>query len=128
MGLNAPTNSVSRLDPTTNTVIATIAVGKEPGGGLAAAFGSLWVPNCGDSTMSRMNLATGANTATFPMTFADSEGGIAAGAGSVWVLIDAHGSLARIDPTTNDVMAVIRVAPGSFAAVRYSSRAPSAVS
>jgi YVTN family beta-propeller protein len=113
---NAPTNSVSQLDPATNTVSATITVGKEPGCGLAAGFGSLWVPNCGDSTMSRIDLATATVTATFPMTFADSEGGIATGAGSVWVLTDEHGSLARIDPTTNSTVAEIRVAPGSFAA------------
>ncbi len=110
---NSPSNSVSRLDPRTDTVAATIAVGKEPGSGLAAGFGSLWVPNCGDSTLSRIDLTSGDVTATFPMTFADSEGGIAAGAGSVWVLTDARGTLARIDPATNAVSAEIRVATGS---------------
>src|SRR5688500_12952069 len=45
---NKPKDSVSRLDPKTNTVTATIAVGKAPCSGVAAGFGSLWVPNCGD--------------------------------------------------------------------------------
>ncbi len=112
---NAPKDTVSRMDPKTNTVMATIAVGKEPGSGLAAGFGSLWVPNCGDSTMSRIDLKSGAVTATFPLTFAASEGGIATGAGSVWVITDARSTLARIDPSNNKVVAEIRIAPGSFA-------------
>lgn len=113
---NSPRNSVSRMDPKTNTVVATIAVGKEPGSGLAAGFGSLWVPNCGDSTLSRIDLVSGVVTATIPMTIANSEGGIATGAGSVWVLTDLRSTLARLDPATNKVVAEIRVAPGSHAA------------
>lgn len=112
---SAPSNLVARMDPKTNQVVALIPVGKEPGNGLAAGFGSLWVPNCGDSTLSRIDLATGKVTATFPMTFADSEGGIATGAGSVWILTDARSTLVRLDPTNNTVVAEIRVAPGSYA-------------
>lgn len=112
---NAPKNSVMRLDPKSNSVAATIEVGKEPGAGLAAGFGSLWVPNCGDSTLSRVDLSTGKVSATFPMNFADSEGGIATGAGSVWVLIDARSTLARIDPSNDKIVAELRVASGSAA-------------
>lgn len=112
---NAPLDTVGRLDPKTNTVAAKIAVGKEPGCGLAAGFGSLWVPNCGDGTLSRIDLKSGEVTATFPMKTADSEGGIATGAGSVWLITDERSTLARIDPSNNKVVAEIRVAPGSFA-------------
>src|SRR5436305_15253627 len=59
---NRPKDSVARFDPKTNTVIATIAVGKGPCSGLAAAFGSLWVPNCGDRSISRIDLKSGAVT------------------------------------------------------------------
>src|SRR3954468_13026602 len=45
---NSPKNSVSRLDPKSTAVLGTITVGKQPCSGLAAGFGSLWVPNCGD--------------------------------------------------------------------------------
>jgi virginiamycin B lyase len=113
---NAPKNSVSRLDPKTNKVLATIPVGKEPGSGLAVGFGSLWVPNCGDSTVSRIDLKTGAVSATFPCTIADSEGGLATGAGSVWIVMGTKDKLARIDPSTNKVAAEIEIAPGSVAA------------
>ncbi len=111
---NEPKNSVSRLDPASETV-TTFAVGKEPCSGLAAAFGSLWVPNCGDSTVTRLDLKDGAAQATFPLTIADSEGGVAAGAGSFWMLTDKKGTLARVDPATNKVVAEIYVAPGSYA-------------
>lgn len=111
---NEPKDNVARLDPRTNRVAALIAVGKEPGSGLAAGFGSLWVPNCGDSTLSRVDLETGKVTATVPMTFAGSEGGIAVGAGSVWVMTDAKSTLARIDPANDRVIAEVHLAPGSF--------------
>ncbi len=112
---SAPKDLVGRLDPKTNTVVELVTVGKEPGSGLAAGFGSLWVPNCGDSTLSRIDLSTGKVSATVPMTFADSEGGIATGAGSVWVVTDQKSTLARIDPATNKIVAEMRVAPGSCA-------------
>jgi len=111
---NEPKNSVSRLDPASDAV-STFAVGKAPCSGLAAGFGSLWVPNCGDSTITRLDLKGGKMQATLPMTIADSEGGVATGAGSFWVLTDKKGTLARIDPATNQVVAEIYVAPGSYA-------------
>jgi streptogramin lyase len=111
---NEPRNSVSRLDPTGDAV-TTFTVGKAPCSGLAAGFGSLWVPNCGDSTVTRLDLKDGKTQATLPMTIADSEGGVATGAGSFWVLTDKKGTLARIDPATNKVVAEIYVAPGSYA-------------
>jgi len=49
---NAPKSTVHRLDPKTNTVVAVIAVGKKPCSGLAAGFGSVWVPSCGDKIIS----------------------------------------------------------------------------
>jgi streptogramin lyase len=111
---NSPKNSVSRMDPKSN-IFVTVDVGKEPCSGLAAAFGSLWVPNCGDSTITRVSLKDGKVQTTFPLTIADSEGGISAGAGSFWILTDTRGTLARIDPDTNKVVAEIYVPPGSFA-------------
>jgi len=111
---NEPKDSVSRLDPASDAV-TTFAVGKAPCSGLAAAFGSLWVPSCGDSTVTRLDLKDGRVQATFPLTVADSEGGVAAGAGSFWMLTDKKGTLARVDPSTNTVVAEIHVAPGSYA-------------
>jgi len=111
---NRPKNSVARLDPKTNTVAATIAVGTEPCSGLAVAFGSLWVPNCGDKTIARVDLKTSAVAPAIRTTIASSEGSIVAGAGSIWILTDAKGTLARFDPATNALVAEVYVAAGSY--------------
>ncbi len=114
---NKPKNNLTRIDPKTNHVIATIATGKGPCAGLAIGFGSVWVPNCGDQTISRFDLATAKPQATLPVPIADTEGGIAAGEGSVWMPSELSGVLARIDPATNKVIARIPVPAGSVAAV-----------
>ena len=111
---NSPKNLVARLDPKSN-VATTFAVGKHPCSGLAAGFGSVWVPNCGDSTITRLDLKDGKAQATFPLSIADSEGGVAIGAGSFWILTDTKGTLARVDPATNTVVAEMYVSPGSYA-------------
>jgi YVTN family beta-propeller protein len=110
---NEPKDSVSRLDPASNGV-TTITVGKEPCSGLAAGFGSLWVPNCGDRTIARVDLKTSAVTATMRTGIAESEGSIVAGAESVWIMTDVKGTLARIDPATNTVVAEVYVPSGSY--------------
>lgn len=111
---NSPKGTVSRLDPK-SSVATTFAVGKDPCSGLAVGFGSVWVPNCGDSTITRLDLKDGKAQATFPLTIAGDEGGVAIGAGSFWILTDTKGTLARVDPATNKVVAEIYVSPGSFA-------------
>src|SRR5207244_384400 len=108
---NSPENSVVRLDPKTNTVAATIAVGADPCSGLVAGFGSLWVPLCGENALARVDLATGRTTAKLAIGIADSEAGLAVGANSVWLMTDAQGTLARIDPAKNAVVVEIHVAP-----------------
>ncbi len=119
---NFPKDNVTRIDPKTNKVAGVIATGKKPCSGLAVGFGSLWVPNCGDQTLTRIDLKTGKRTAAFPIHIADSEGGIAVGAESVWLLTDKKGTLARIDPSNNKVVAEIYVAPDSFS-VAYGENA-----
>ena len=120
---NSPKNTVHRLDPKTNTVAATIEVGKHPCSGLAVGFGSLWVPNCGDKSgdkivgrnLTRVSLKDGTVEATLAFEVPESEGGLATGAGSVWVMTDRKGTLTRIDPATNKAVAEVYVAPGSYA-------------
>jgi virginiamycin B lyase len=112
---NYPKNSVTRIDPLANTIVGTFTVGEHPCSGLAAGMGSLWVPNCGDRTVTRLNLKDGAVEATLPYGVPESEGGIAAGSGSLWMMTDKQGTLTRIDPATNRAVAEIHVAPGSYA-------------
>jgi YVTN family beta-propeller protein len=111
---NYPKNTVARLDPKSNKILAMIPVGNKPCSGLTTGFGSLWVPLCGDQTLARVDLKEGKVTATIPLGIADSEGGLAQGAGSIWLITDKKGILSRIDPANNKVVAEIQVPPGSF--------------
>jgi YVTN family beta-propeller protein len=114
---NGPKNTIHRLDPATNTVSAAVEVGKRPCSGLAAGFGSIWVPVCGDKTLVRVDEKTNQITTTIPLGPANSEGGLIASPEAVWMLTDMKGTLSRIDPATNKVAAEIEVAPGSVACV-----------
>ena len=106
-------NRVSEINAISNRIGHTIAVNK-PCSGLAAGFGSLWIPSCGDHTLVRASLATGRIQKTISVTPANSEGGITVGAGSVWLATNSSGILSRIDPRTDTVIASIAIPSGSF--------------
>jgi virginiamycin B lyase len=112
---SSSTNSVIRLNAATNSVGESVTVAK-PCSGLAAGFGSLWVPSCAEHHLARIDLETGKLIARIPAGPADAEGGITIGAGSVWMVTSPRGVLARIDPTNNRVVARIRIPPASYAA------------
>jgi len=112
---NSPKGTVTRIDPSSNQIVEHISVGARPCSGLAAGFGSLWVPTCGDKAVSRVDLKTGKVTATWPLTIGSTEGGVAVGAGSFWIMTDNKGTLARVDPKTNTVIKTIAIAAGSYA-------------
>jgi virginiamycin B lyase len=84
---------------------------------MAVGFGSLWIPDCTDKTLSRVDLETNQVSATILLSPADSEGGIAAGSDSIWMMTDPKGILSRIDPETNREVAEIQVPSGSFVCV-----------
>lgn len=113
---NKPMNTVARIDPKRNAIVAVIATGKLPCSGLAGGFGSVWVPSCGDKTLARIDIATNRIVATIPLGPADTEGGIAASGDAIWYPTDPKGMLTRIDPATNRPVAQITVPAGSFTA------------
>jgi virginiamycin B lyase len=108
---------IEKLDAGHDGPVATVAV-PSPCGVMAQGFGSVWVANCDDASIYRVDSRTHAVTAVIPAGLADPEGelSLAAGAGSVWVLSDRAGVLSRIDPATNEVVARIAVAPYSYGA------------
>jgi virginiamycin B lyase len=112
------TDTIYRMDPTTNAVLGTVPV-KKPCSGFAVAAGTLWSPSCEDHTIYRIDLATNEVVAKVPVGPANSEGGIAFGSGSAWMPSDdkTGAVVSRIDPATNKVIAQINVAPGSYTAV-----------
>jgi streptogramin lyase len=111
---NKPKNSVMRLNRQTKTLVQTITGFHKPCSGLAVGFGALWVPNCGDQTLARVDLTTGHILQTIPVNIADSEGGLTVGDGSVWVLTKDKSSLARIDPQSNSTSSIINVPDGCY--------------
>jgi virginiamycin B lyase len=119
VGSTSP-DAVNRIDPTTNRLVATVALPGEPCAGLAVGFGALWVPLCGKTPrLARVDLASNAVTeipgAGPPM----GEGGITASPDSVWLVIDKAGTLARIDPASGGIRQRVSLPPGSYNPLYY---------
>jgi YVTN family beta-propeller protein len=110
---NTGDETVSRIDPVTNTVVATIPVGSRTDHPpVVAAFeDDVWVLNPQDRTLMRIDLATntiattisigtGENAVTDPQRLAVSDG-------AIWVTDTHNHQVARIDPQTQAVVALI---------------------
>jgi virginiamycin B lyase len=108
---------VEKLSAGAPAPVASVPIA-EPGGAPALGFGSLWVADCRNGTLVRVDLASQEVVAAVPTGIADPKGelSVATGAGSVWLLADVAGVLARVDPATNQVSARIRVRAHSYCA------------
>ena len=84
----------------------------KPCGGIVSAFGSLWVPSCGDGSLLRIDSKGEKVTATVATGVAGGVSVITATADSVWLLSDAKATLTRIDPENNTVVAETRLPAG----------------
>ena len=108
-------NSVQRIDPATDRVVAKVILPEEACSDLAIGFGSLWVPLCGKNpSLVRIDAVTNKITATLPVGPADSEGGITVSGDSIWLVTDKNGTLSRIDPSTDTVRQKISIPSGSY--------------
>ncbi|PNU06781.1 hypothetical protein [Novosphingobium guangzhouense] len=91
-----------------------------PCGAMAIAAGSLWVADCEEKAVKRIDVKTAKIVATIATGIASSgELNVVAGAGSVWVASDngaedRGGLVARIDPATNAVAASVPVDAGTW--------------
>jgi virginiamycin B lyase len=87
-----------------------------PCGAMARKAGSLWVADCHDGTLNRIDLHRATITATIATGIANPKGelNVVAGAGSIWVASEDKGVIARVDPHTNQVIASITVAPSTY--------------
>jgi streptogramin lyase len=87
-----------------------------PCGTMATLDGDLWVANCDDANLYRIDPDTAETVEIINTGIANPRGetNVVAGAGSVWVPSDPDGTIARIDPQTNSVIAEVDVAPGTF--------------
>ena len=100
-------STLTRIDPSTNSVIARIPV--EGGGEIAAGDGALWLSNPTNNTVSRIDPKT--NEVTASIRVGPKPDVIAVSPGAVWVANAGGPSVSRIDPTTNKVVATIRTSP-----------------
>jgi YVTN family beta-propeller protein len=89
-------DSVQRIDPETNRLVATIEPGPNPAD-VAVGEGAVWVVNVSDRTVSRIDPETH-SVRTAPA--GGDPRAVASGEGAVWVLSPRDQALARIDPNT----------------------------
>jgi YVTN family beta-propeller protein len=119
---NTRAGTVSRIDPTTDTVVGTIAVGRGTFG-LRTGDGAVWLTNSAEGTVLRIDPATNLVVATIPVgTFPI---GLAVTPGAVWIANhwagpgETTGSVSRIDPTTNTVVDTIPLGVLPFAGPKF---------
>lgn len=95
--------------------LAEVAMSK-PCGAMAILSGSLWVADCKENALVRIDTRTAQRTATIPTGIANREGelNVVAGAESIWVASDETGKVSRVDPATNQLTATIPVDPGTW--------------
>ena len=84
---------MSKINPTTNTVTATVTVGSSP---RRVAFDgtSIWVTNGNSNTVSKINPTT--NTVTATVTVGSSPSDVAFDGANVWVTNAGSGTVSKI--------------------------------
>jgi YVTN family beta-propeller protein len=111
--LSHPTkDTVSRIDPTTNKVSATIHVGPHPEG-IAVSHNAVWVANADGPSVARIDPATNRVVATIrvaPASACCSEHmGVMAAHEAIWAAVPNGNRIARINPATNALAATVRL-------------------
>lgn len=108
--------NAGRVEQWSTDKLLALTVMPRPCGTMAVGFGSLWVANCTDGTLYRIDLASAEVQTIIATGIANPKGetNVVIGAGSVWVPSDGAGKVARVDPETNEVIASISVDPGTF--------------
>lgn len=113
------TDTVKRLDPSTNKVVASVKAGIRPAA-LAVDDGTVWVLDHNADLVTRIDPATNTVVASIPLK--GYPGGqnsgdccarnLAVGAGAVWVIVGSgQRTLVRIDPQTNRATASLTFSP-----------------
>ena len=95
---NRTSDTVSRIDPATNSVAATITVGDRPWD-VASDGTNIWVANAGSAdpgsgTVSRIDPAT--NTVSATIAVGDGPYGVASDGTNIWVTNSISGTVSRI--------------------------------
>jgi streptogramin lyase len=85
-------------------------------GAMTVFRGSLWVADCNEGALVRIDSRTARRVAMIPTGIANRAGelNVVAAAGSIWIASDDRGTLSRVDPRTNQVTATVAVDPGTW--------------
>jgi virginiamycin B lyase len=135
------TGGLERLDAKTNKLVDPVAGLRNPCGGAATGFTSLWIPDCATHSLVRLDAKVAADPKApargrgnkdkagekeaeksaapklaDPVSIATGVGSavpsVAATADSVWILSDDKTTLSRIDPDQNKVVSELRLPAG----------------
>lgn len=104
---------VTRIDAKTNAAAPKLSIGKDLCGGAAAEFGGVFLPRCPAGAIARIDTKTNALGPSIAAPVHQGGRSVATGTGSLWVIADARGTIARIDPVANAVVAEIHTDPGA---------------
>jgi DNA-binding beta-propeller fold protein YncE len=94
---NSRSDRVTRVDPSTRTVLGEpIVVGAHPGG-IDAGTTLVWVADSGDDTVIRIDIESGELVGD-PISVGPQPGAIVVGEEAVWVANNGDGTVTRIEP------------------------------
>jgi len=87
------------IDPADQKVVVRATIGSG-GNGIGAGEGSVWISNCSDGTISKIDPATG-TTSVIQLDGLPCTSTIGIGFGSAWAADPQNGDVYRIDPATD---------------------------
>jgi YVTN family beta-propeller protein len=107
---NRATNTVTEIDPATSRGVREITVGQAPSA-VAVGRGSVWVTSLEDDEVTRIDVPRGGRAVTTTkIPVGDGPVDVAVGQdGVVWIVNSRDGTVSRLDPSTNEVVATINV-------------------
>jgi len=107
---NEGSNSVSVIDPSTNTVVETVPVGSDPVQAVLSPNGTAaYVLNIGAGTVSVVNTSTNSVTATLRVGLLPGHAAVAPDGSSVYITNTGSNSVSVISTATRSVVATIPV-------------------
>jgi virginiamycin B lyase len=112
---NRTAGTVTRIDPKTNAVGTPVVIGQGPCRSLVVAFKSVWAPLCDGPALARVDASGGKAPPVVIKVGITAAGPVVTATGSIWMITDPAGTLARLDPDTNAVVAEVTVPAGAGA-------------
>lgn len=104
--------TVYRIDPATNSVVASISTPNPFATGVEVGHGAVWVPARENRVVYRIDPATNTIVATIQMPSAI--GGLGVGPDAIWTSGFGDGMVYKIDPATNEIVGSVSTGQGNL--------------